>query len=127
MHPELVPAPVPLASVQGTLALDLDPRRDPPPVPTGRAGFAGRAEPSGADVIPIDRHRRRELERWAWRYSQAAVEIVGGDRPVSQLLRWTTRDVYDDLTRRAELWSPAPAGTVPARHRCSRCDRSSPG
>jgi len=101
--PQLIPAAVPLASVQGTLALDLDPRRDPPPVPTGRAGFADRAEPSGADVIPIDRHRRRELERWAWRYSQAAVEIVGGDRPVSQLLRWTTREVYDDLTRRAQL------------------------
>ena len=72
-------------------------------MPAGRAGVTGRAEPAGADVIPIDRHRRRELERWAWRYAQAAVEIVGGDRPVSQLLRWTTRDVYDDLTRRAQL------------------------
>ena len=105
--PQLVaPSPVPLASVQGTLALDLDPRRDPPPVPTGHTGFVastGLAEPAGADVIPIDRHRRRELERWAWRYAQAAVEIVGGDRPVSQLLRWTTREVYDDLTRRAQL------------------------
>jgi hypothetical protein len=101
--PQLVRGPVPLASVQGTLALDLDPRRDPPPVPAGRPGFAGHAEPAGADVIPIDRHRRRELERWAWRYAQAAVEIVGGDRPVSQLLRWTTREVYDDLGRRAQL------------------------
>ena len=101
--PLVVPAPVPLASVQGTLALDLDPRRDPPPVPAGRAGSVEPGEAAGADVIPIDRHRRRELERWAWRYAQAAVEIVGGDRPVSQLLRWTTRDVYDDLARRAQL------------------------
>ena len=105
--PQLFAQPrVRLASVQGTLALDLDPRRDPPPVPAcaaGPTGVAGGDEPAGADVIPIDRHRRRELERWAWRYAQAAVEIVGGDRPVSQLLRWTTREVYEDLARRAQL------------------------
>ncbi len=31
------------------------------------------------------------------------VEIVGGDRPVSQVLRWTTPEVYQDLARRAHL------------------------
>jgi hypothetical protein len=31
------------------------------------------------------------------------VEIVGGDRPATQLLRWTTRAVYADLHRRAVL------------------------
>jgi hypothetical protein len=39
----------------------------------------------------------------AHRYTQAAVEIAGGDRPVSQLVRWTVPDVYDDLARRAQL------------------------
>ena len=92
-------ARVPLASVQGTLALDLDARRDPPAARPRGAPEAG----AGADVVPIDLHRRREVEQWAWRYAQAAVEIVGGDRPVSQLLRWSTRTVYDDLARRALL------------------------
>jgi hypothetical protein len=97
-HEKVVPlrAPVPVASVQGTLALDLHPLHDPPEPdsPTGRAG---------ADVVPIDHRVRGRLEHWSHRYAQAAVEIVGGDRPVTQLLRWTARDVYEDLARRAQL------------------------
>ena len=31
------------------------------------------------------------------------MEIVGGDRPVSQLVRWSTREVHLDLERRAQL------------------------
>jgi len=88
--------PVPVASVQGTLALDLVPAYDPPP----------------ADVVPIERPTRQRLEQWARRYVQAAVEIVGGDRPVSQLLRWTAADVYQDLGRRALLVARA-AGQRP--------------
>jgi hypothetical protein len=97
-HQKVVPlrAAVPVGSVQGTLALDLEPRRDPPRV----HHLASR--PAG-DVIPIDLHLRREVELWTRRYAQAAVEIVGGDRPVTQLLRWSTREVYDDLARRAQL------------------------
>ena len=47
-HEGVVPlrAPVPVASVQGTLALDLQPRHDPPMFPD----LPGR--PAG-DVIPI--------------------------------------------------------------------------
>ena len=56
-----------------------------------------------ADVIAIETPLRRGLEQWAGRYVQAAVEIVGGDRPVSQLLRWSSREVYEDLDRRAQL------------------------
>ncbi|GAA4371676.1 Rv3235 family protein [Nocardioides caricicola] len=91
------PPPAPVASVQGTLALDLQPRQDPPTV-TGATGARPRA-----DVISIEAPRRRGLEQWARRYTQAAVEIVGGDRPVTQLLRWSSRDVYLDLERRAQL------------------------
>ena len=90
-------APAPVATVQGTLALDLQPRFDPPE-PIGPT--PGRPT---ADVIPIAALQRRGLEQWAGRYVQAAVEIVGGDRPVSQLLRWTDREVYEDLGRRAQL------------------------
>ena len=77
-------APAPLASVQGTLALDLQPRHDPPDPRVSHRR-------AGADVIAIEQPLRRGLEQWARRYTQAAVEIVGGDRPVSQLLRWSSR------------------------------------
>lgn len=99
---EVVPlrVPVPVAITQGTLALDLHPRLDPPP----------------AAVVPIGRHRRRSIEEWARRFVQAAVEIVGGDRPPSQLLRWTSREVYADLERRAQLVARA-GGHVPGQAR----------
>jgi hypothetical protein len=90
--------PAPVASVQGTLALDLQPRHDPPAAVTGAAGSR-----PWADVISIETPRRHGLEQWACRYTQAAVEIVGGDRPVTQLLRWSSREVYLDLERRAQL------------------------
>ena len=89
---------VPVASVQGTLALDLNPRHAPPELPD-RVGPTRAV----ADVVPIDPHQRGRLEQWVHRYVQAAVEIVGGDRPASQLLRWTTGAVYADLHRRAVL------------------------
>ena len=88
---------VPIASVQGTLALDLQPRQAPPEVPDLAL------QPGRVDVVPVDPGLRRRLEQWSHRYAQAAVEIVGGDRPVSQLLRWTSGDVYADLHRRALL------------------------
>lgn len=86
--PNVVPlrVAVPIATTQGTLALDLQPRTDVPPAPGLGSG-----------------PQRRDLEQWAARYAQAAVEIVGGDRPVSQLARWTSREVYLDLERRALL------------------------
>ncbi|HWJ67507.1 MAG TPA: Rv3235 family protein [Nocardioides sp.] len=87
---------VPVAPTQGTLALALLPRQGPPtaPAPTSRPGAA---------VVPIDRRLRRTIEEWAHRFTQAAVEIVGGDRPVSQLVRWTSPDVHADLRLRAHL------------------------
>jgi hypothetical protein len=88
--------PVGVASVQGTLALDLTPRQDPPDVSRQTASPAG-------DVVDIGRAARREFERFSGRIVQAVVEIVGGDRPVSQVLRWTTPEVYQDLARRAHL------------------------
>ena len=94
-----LPAEVPTASVQGALALDLGPRLDPPdPDVRARPGDSARL-----DVVRIDLVRRRRFEQHAARIGAALVEIVGGDRPVSQVLRWTTPEVYQDLARRAHL------------------------
>lgn len=90
----------PLDSVQGTLALDLQPRQDPP------AG-AGVHTGTGADVVPIDVRARQQMEAWAARFVQAAMEIIGGDRPGTQLVRWTSAAVYDDITRRAVVVASA--------------------
>ena len=99
----------PVASVQGTLALDLGPRLEPPdPLP----------RPGGArlDHVDVDLVQRRRFERHAARIGAAVVEIVGGARPVSQLLRWTTPEVYEDLARRAHLVA-ASVGQQPGQAR----------
>lgn len=83
--------PEPLATVQGTLALDLG--HGPEEAP----------EPPATPPVRLEAPERQRLEAWAHRYTQAAVEIAGGDRPVSQLVRWTVPTVYEDLARRAQL------------------------
>lgn len=88
--------PVPIASVQGTLALDLTPVLDPPTVTVEPGG-------PGSDVTPVPAALRGGLEQWVGRYVQAVAEIAAGERPPSQLARWTRKDVHHDLTRRAAL------------------------
>ena len=51
------------------------------------------AEPGGRKPLT-------DLEIWIGRVVQAVVEIVGGDRPLTQAVRWTSHDVYDQLGRR---------------------------
>lgn len=91
---------VPLAAVQGTLALDLGPTVPGPATP------ALYAVPAQADPRPD-----AEVRAWAARFAQAVVEVTGGDRPVTQLLRWTTARVYADLGRRVRIMAQnRPAG-----------------
>lgn len=87
---------VPVASVQGTLALELTPRLDRPEPPSLRAV-------GGADVETLSEEIRARLDRFVRSYLQAVVEIVAGDRPASQVLRHTHPDVHVDLVRRAVL------------------------
>ena len=109
-HGTVVTLPLtPVATVQGTLALDLGPRLDvPEPEVAGGPG-----DSALLDVVPVDLVQRRRFEQHAARIGAAVVEIVGGDRPVSQLLRWTTPEVYQDLARRAHLVARA-VGRRPA-------------
>ncbi|MDQ6648571.1 MAG: Rv3235 family protein [Actinomycetota bacterium] len=103
---------------QGALALVLPPgyvdplpvrarglRLLPPPVPGDDGDFGSLATPRSQLPPPGP---------WAGRLVQALLEVLAGARPVPQLLRWTSHQVYADLdaavTRRAERSSGRPAG-----------------
>lgn len=75
---------IPVAATQGTLALDLDPFPGMPRTPELRVV-------TGA---------RQPIDAWAARFAQAVVEVIAGDRSLTQLIRWTTPQVYTDLVRR---------------------------
>lgn len=88
-----------LEAVQGTLALDLAPAPAPsdrplplPPAPLVPVPGGGTADPA-----------ETEVRVWAHRFAQAVVEVTGGDRPLTQLLRWTSAGVYQDLARRVQV------------------------
>lgn len=101
------PEDVPVAAVQGTLALDLGLRPAPSPVPEPRLLLVG-----------ADDDGDREVQMWAARFAQAVVEVVAGDRPLPQLLRWTTARIYNDLSRRVRIL--ARTSVAPQRMRTVR-------
>ena len=47
-------------------------------------------QPTASDALP-------EPRGWAGQFTQALVEVLAGDRPLSQLIRWTSGPVYDDV------------------------------
>jgi hypothetical protein len=101
--------PVPFASVQGTLALDYGARVRSTPGPDLR-------------LVPGN---RAELEAFAHRFASAVVEVVGGDRGPSQLLRWTSERVYAELQRRCvHVFCPSPEAAEISVH-VRRGERSS--
>ena len=93
-------APVPVASVQGTLAL--------------RYGGEVRSAPS--PELRLVAGGRAELEAFAHRFARAVVEVACGDRGPQQLLRWTTEQVYAELQHR----SARLAATTPGDRRVRR-------
>ena len=97
--PARPPNKVPLADIQGMLAFYLQPRLEPPHPPGNDPGDDVSAVSPPIPIAPA----ARQLERWIRRFAQMAAEVVGGDRPASQLVRWTTKDVYAELRYRASL------------------------
>lgn len=97
------PAPVPLRAVQGSLALDLGAEPSPAPRPMTPETSALR----GADTVVVSPAVRSELQQWALTFGQACVEVVLGDRPVTQLVRWTTPSVHRELAYRARVVAQA--------------------
>lgn len=90
----------PVASTQGTLALDFG----------GAVPVRPRADLRPAPDI------QEALDAFARRFCAAVVEVIGGDRGPQQLLHWTTESVYDQLRRR----STALAGTTGSDQRLRR-------
>jgi hypothetical protein len=72
------------------------------------------SEPSFADPAPTPAEHLPCPDQLARRLVQAAVDVVRGHRPASQVLRWTTPEVYSELRQRARLEQ---AGGTPAGRR----------
>ena len=127
-------------AVQGTLALafvlpsgvpaipDLPDVLSAPPTERGRPGKLGQpglrlvgppAEAALDEVEfgpqPTPRSALPEPRHWAGRFVQAVVEVLGGDRPASQLVRWTSTEVYDNVACRVLPSAGAGISTAPAR------------
>jgi hypothetical protein len=102
------------AAVQGTLALAFVLPSGVPAVPDLPPAVSVAPElrlvgPADADEAldevefgpqPTPRADLPEPRTWAGRFVQAVVEVLAGDRPASQLVRWTTTEVYDDVACR---------------------------
>lgn len=115
-----VPSGPPGDALQGTLALafvlptgvpavpDTPPElRLVPPTPAAEDLDEAEFGPQ-----PTPREDLPEPRRWAGRLVQAVVEVLAGDRPASQLVRWTTTEVYDQVVARVVPGLPT---TCPAR------------
>lgn len=107
-------AAVGAVGTQGTLALAFALPSGLPavPAPSPRLRAVGRdlvgvlrREPAGSTPGADDEAiaRRPELARWAALIAQAIVEAEVGDRPLSQLVRWTTAEVYDVIALRCSM------------------------
>jgi Family of unknown function (DUF6459) len=91
-----MPAPEPAPTTDGALALRLE--SDPERQPTPKLRLVSREDnPSDpAEELP-------DVQAWAVRLVQALAEVVAGDRPIGQLIRWTDGTVYAELNRRVRL------------------------
>jgi len=100
-------------AVQGTLALAFVLPSGLPAAPEPPAGLrllpaalpdqaeVGEARAADLDVDfgpqPTGRSALPDPRPWAARFVQAVVEVLAGDRPLAQLVRWTSEEVYDGV------------------------------
>lgn len=99
------------APVQGALALAVTTKAGlPTPEPQTALQLVGAAE----RVLPANA-RLPDPRRWSAKIAQAIVEALFGRRPVQQLLRWTSEDVYATVARRvARHRNTGPATAAPS-------------
>jgi Family of unknown function (DUF6459) len=90
--------------VQGTLALafvlpsGLPAVPEPPPELHLVANDAASLDEFGP--LPTGRAALPAPRTWAGRVVQAIVEVLAGVRPATQLVRWTTEEVYEQISSR---------------------------
>jgi hypothetical protein len=87
----------PRPPIEGTLALDAAAYQ-----PVASRPVDKRPEGPALRLVEDGEHGD-EVKRWAARFAQAAVEVLGGDRPLSQLLRWTSPQVYLEIDHRLTI------------------------
>lgn len=104
--------------VQGTLALSFSLPSGAPATPQPPAGLRlVQSQPERAD-LPDPVRADPAVRPWACKFVQAVVEVLAGARPASQLLQWTSPEVYETVRRRAGVpggWPPE--SRVPGRPR----------
>ena len=105
-------ARTPAPPVQGTLALSFVLPTGVPSTPVAPTGLrllpalrplpAAERDMDAAEFgpQPTSRAELPEPRGWAGRFAQAVVEVLAGDRPPAQLVRWTSTDVYDEVACR---------------------------
>lgn len=83
--------------------------------------------PNGLDAAPpappAALADRPDIAPWAARLAQAVIEVEAADRPVLQLNRWVTPEIYRRLDRRQQL-SARTADPRRTRNRCPEQVRS---
>ena len=92
--------PVGPVPVQGSLALAFALPSGVPaiPAPPPRLRVVGKElARRGPRASSDDEATRPDVARWAAMVVQAAVEVIAGDRPLNQMVRWTTLEVYEQL------------------------------
>lgn len=111
--------------VQGTLALAFVLPSGATATPAPPPDLRLLPDPAAADIAdecefgpqPTARADLCEPREWAGRFVQAVVEVMARERPATQLVRWTSRDVYDDLSQRVVgATSSAPRPVVRSVH-----------
>lgn len=101
------PGPVRSRGVQGVLSLvvDDDPARTVAPCEDDEPDFGPRR--TGSDDLP-------GAQEWGRRLVQVVVEVMCGQRPAAQLVRWTSQPVYDQVVCQT-LPHVRPGPTTPRR------------
>ena len=73
------------------------------PRPSGLVLLRGqRSDGDDFGPVPTPREALPEPAPWAARLVQGIAEVLALDRPVTQLVRWASPEVYDDLRRRVD-------------------------
>lgn len=99
---------------QGALALDLRRSTLTPSRGVPAARHLSIVEPTAADEDdvffarqPTSRASLPDPKPFCGRYVQALVEVLAGERPITQLMRWTNDDIYAELKHRVRLVTQA--------------------